>query len=180
MLVLLHNQFDHLWLPYQYHCKWTTFVIHLCGIPSFCHDFHHQFFGDRLTVDWLGVCEIPFVDHIKILATLVTEWLTHGPASWSVPELSSGLNETLVGNAFFQTLDYTYMVSISVIKLLFLVCSLVCRFYPDIWWWKQEDREGLPDDEDKNFIDDEGVPENERYISDGEQNSAGDAPQVDA
>jgi hypothetical protein len=24
------------------------------------------------------------------------------------------------------------------------------------------------------------VPENERYISDGEQNSAGDAPQVDA
>jgi hypothetical protein len=45
---------------------------------------------------------------------------------------------------------------------------------------KQEDREGVPDDEDKNFIDDEGVPENERYISDGEQNSAGDAPQVDA
>ncbi|KAH8936018.1 hypothetical protein BDL97_17G061700 [Sphagnum fallax] len=43
----------------------------------------------------------------------------------------------------------------------------------------EEDREGVPDDEDKNFIDDEGVPENERYISDGEQNSAGDAPQAE-
>ncbi|CAK9213485.1 unnamed protein product [Sphagnum troendelagicum] len=43
----------------------------------------------------------------------------------------------------------------------------------------EEDREGLPDDEDNNFIDDEGVPEEERYISDGEQNSAGDAPQAE-
>ncbi len=47
---------------------------------------------------------------------------------------------------------------------------LVCRYYPDIWWWKQEDREGISDVKDKNFIDD-GVLENERYISDEEHNS---------